>query len=209
MKRLGRALVALCSAGLALAVAVPAGAAPATTVVHLRPVDAQGRLLPGFSVGSQLTDANCQSGSPTIGNAYECVTPQSGRGVYHSCWVETDHSYVVCLVKPWQHRVVRLHVTRGYDDSAGFGTVHRPWGLRVGVNLRCLVILGPTDTTRGNTVRYACNHKTVLAGPIRRGSTWHAHAYRKIHHGSHHLTYHSRGVEPVSTAWFGKGSVHD
>lgn len=209
MRRRPASMLAAFAVGLALAVAVPASAAPATSVVHLRPVDAQGRLTTGFTVGHQFTDANCQSGSPTVGNAYECVTPQSGQGVYHSCWVQTDHSYVVCLVKPWQHRVVRLHVTRGYDDSTGFETVHRPWGLQLGATLRCLVILGPTDTTRGRTVRYACNHKTVLAGPIHRGSTWHAHAYRKIHHGGHHLTYRSRRIMPIATAWFGKSSPRD
>lgn len=203
-----RSLLVGCSVVLALAVAGPAVAAPTTSVLHLRPVDAQGRVFGGYSVGHHFTAANCQRGSPTVGKAYGCVTPQSGQGVYHSCWVQTDHNYVVCLVKPWEHRIVRLHVTRGYDDSTGFQTVHRPWGLRLGA-LRCLVILGPTDTTRGRTVRYACNHKTVLAGPIHRGATWHAHAYRKIHHGGHHLTYRSRGIKPVTTAWFGMRSMRD
>jgi hypothetical protein len=183
-----------------------APSAPATSVVHLSPVDAQGALAPGFTIRHRFGDANCESGSPTVGKAYECFTPQSGQGVFDSCWVQADHHFVLCLVEPWLHRVARLHVTRGYGKGPGFHRVHLPWGVRIGHRIRCQVILAPTDTTRGHRVDYGCNHKEVLAGRIHRGTTWQAHAYRKVHHGGHHLTYKSLGVHPIAVAWFGKPS---
>jgi hypothetical protein len=211
--RPGRLLVILALAG-GLGAAVPHGSAfatapsaPATTVDHLSPVDAQGALAPGFTIRHRFGDANCESGSPTVGRAYECFTPQSGQGVFNSCWVQADHHFVLCLVEPWLHRVARLHVTRGYGKGPGFHRVHLPWGVRIGNRIRCQVILAPTDTTRGRRVDYSCNHKEVLAGRINRGTTWHAHVYRRVHHGGHHLTYKSLGVHPIAVAWFGKPST--
>jgi hypothetical protein len=186
---------------------VAARSTPTTDVVHLSPVDAQGALAPGFTIRHRFGDANCSSGSPTVGKAYECFTPQSGQGVFDSCWVQADHHFVLCLVEPWQHKVARLHVTRGYGKGPGFHQVHLPWGVRIGNRIHCGVILAPTDTTRGHYVDYSCNHKEVLAGPINRhGATWRAHAYRKVHHGGHRLAYKSLGVRPIATAWFGKAS---
>lgn len=192
--------------GSAIAGATTA-ASPATVVTHVRPLDAQGQLAPGFTIHHRFSDANCESGSPTVGKAYECFTPQSSQGVFDSCWVQADVHYVVCLNRPWQHQVVRLHVTRGYGEGPGFHSVHLPWGVRLADRTRCQVILAPSDTTRGHRVDYNCNHKTVLAGRIRRhGATWHAHAYRKVHHGGHQLSYQPLGVQPIAIAWFGKPS---
>jgi len=196
-----------CLAAASRATVAASPSAPATSVVRLSPVDAQGALATGFTIHHRFSNANCESGSPTVGKAYECFTPQSGQGVYHSCWVQTDHHFVICLVEPWQHKVDRLHVTRGYGKGPGFHRIHLPWGVRIGNRIRCLVIVDPTDTTRGHRVDYGCNHKDVLAGPIRRrGATWHAHVYRRVHHGGNRLTYKSLGVKPIAVAWFGKPS---
>jgi hypothetical protein len=105
------------------------------------------------------------------------------------------------------HRVERLHVTRGYGDSTGFLTVHRPWGVRLRSGPKCLLILGPVHSTRGHRINYGCNHRTVLAGPIRHhAAVWRARAYRKVHHGDHRITYTALGVQPLSIAWSGKPS---
>jgi hypothetical protein len=196
-------------AGAATTSLVPTTPDAATVVARISPVDSDGALAAGYTIKHRYGDANCESGSPTVGKAYQCFTPKAPQGIFDSCWVAANQHFVVCLTQPWQHKVARLHVTRGFGDSSGFLKVHKPWGMRVGAGLRCRVILDPTDTTRGQYVDYACNHKTALAGPIRRGSTWAVHAYRKVHHGGHHLTYRSLGMQPVVTAWFGLPSQKD
>jgi hypothetical protein len=203
------AFVSALALPLSAATATPSGsvASASTDVRAVSPMDSQDHVAAGFRISHRYGDANCESGSPTVGKAYQCFTPQSPQGIFDSCWIQSDKSFVVCLVKPWLHKVERLHVTRGYGDSAGFLTVHRPWGVRLRTGPRCLVILGAVHSTRGQRIDYDCNHRIVLAGPIRHhGTTWHARAYRKVHHGGHRITYTSLGSQPLSVAWSGKPS---
>jgi hypothetical protein len=188
-----------------------AAAEPATTAIRtVSPVTAAGQLAAGFTITHRYTDANCQSGSPTTGRSYACFAPTSPEGVFDSCWVESDTSFAICLVKPWQHKVARLHVTRGYDDSHGFLTVHQPWGVRLGQHTRCLVILAPVNSAQGRPINYACNKKIVLAGSIDRGSaTWRIRAYRRVHRKRHPVHYRPMGRQPIAIAWSGKPSQHD
>jgi len=192
------------------ALARPAAVTPPTTVRTITPVTATGTLAPGYTIARHYGNANCASGSPTVGKAYQCFTPASPVGIYDACWVQANHHYVLCIEKPWQRKVTRLHVTRGYGDSSGFMTVHRPWGARLGSRIRCLVILGPVHAIHGKPRRYLCNHKIVLAGKItRRGTSWRAAEYRKIRHRGHRTTYRSLGRHPAAVVWFGKASVKD
>jgi hypothetical protein len=180
-----------------------------THVDAVRPVTADGSLAAGDSVHRRYGGASCQSGSATIGHAYRCVTPSSPHGVYDPCWVTSQRHVVVCLVKPWLHTVVRLRVTGGYDDSAGFERVQLPWGARIGAS-RCLVILGPVHTIHGRTRNYLCTHRMVLAGRFRHpGRVWRIHAYRRRHRHGHGPRYRSLGVRPAATVWFGQPSRHD
>jgi hypothetical protein len=180
---------------------------PATVVKVIGPLDTNGHLAQGYRIRHRYSNASCESGSPTTGHAYQCFTPQSPNGIYDSCWVQSNPKYVVCLTKPWLPRKAdRLHVTRGYGDSAGFLKVRKPWGVRLGLRTLCLRILGPVHTINGRSRTYDCNHRTFLAGPIRHHTaTWRAHAYRRNHHGR----YTSIGVLPVAVAWFGKPSHKD
>jgi hypothetical protein len=187
----------------------PAASAP-TDVRTVGPLDPTNRLAHGYRITHRYGDANCEIGSPTVGKAYQCFTPQASQGIFDSCWVQAHKAFVVCLVKPWQHKVARLHVTRGYGDSGGFLTVHEPWGVRLAGGPRCLVILGPVHSAGGRRVNYGCSHKVVLAGKIlRHGATWRARAYRTVHHGGHVVTYRSLGALPLSVAWSGKPSQKD
>lgn len=179
---------------------------PPTTVRVVGPLDADGRLAAGYRIAHRYGNANCESGSPTTGHAYQCFTPQSPIGIYDSCWVQADRHYVVCLTKPWLRRTDRLHVTRGYGDAPGFAKVHKPWGVRLDAPVRCLRILGPVHTINGQSRTYDCNHRKYLAGQVRRhAKSWRVHVYRLTSRGR----YTSLGMQPVSIAWFGKPSSKD
>jgi hypothetical protein len=187
-------------------------AKPAATIRRpVSPLDSANQLDAGYQVGHRYGDANCESGSPTTGTSYSCFASGSPDGVFDSCWVRADTSFAICVVKPWMHKVVQLHVSRGYDDANGFLHVQRPWGIRLGQDTRCLVILGPVHSTGGHTITYYCNHRTVLAGSVqRRSPTWRVRAYRRRrHHKRHQSPYKSLGWQPVAIAWSGKPSQRD
>lgn len=179
---------------------------PPTTVTHVSPLDADDQLAPGYRIQHRYGDASCESGSPTIGHAYQCFTPQAPVGIYDACWVQANPHYVVCLTKPWLRTTDRLHVSRGYGDAPGFSTAHKPWGVQLDARTRCLRILGPVHTINGKPRTYDCNHRKYLAGRVRhQAATWRAHVYRR----SPSDRYTSLGVQPVSIAWFGKPSRKD
>jgi len=182
------------------AIITSVAAAPAPTSIRpTSPLDAHNRLAAGFTIQHRYGDANCESGSPTTGTAYQCFSPQSAQGIFNSCWVQAQRKYVICLVKPWMRKVVRLHVTRGFGDSNGFLHAHTPWGLRIGQHTRCLVDLGSVHSAQGHAITYTCNKRVVLAGPVRRGSAvWRIRSYRKIHHKGHSATYRSLGIQPAT-----------
>ena len=59
-----------------------------TTVIHVRPVDDQGRLRTGFTVTDTVQDAKCYAGgSVKVAGAQSCV---AGEYIYDPCWTETD-----------------------------------------------------------------------------------------------------------------------
>jgi hypothetical protein len=185
-------------------------AATATKVTAVSPVDSTGKLAPGYQVAHRYSDANCASGSPMTGSSYQCFTPASRAEIYNSCWVATPRKYVDCLVAPWQRKVVRLKVTRDYGDSGGFRKVHKPWGVRLGADTRCLVILGPVHGIHGKPRTYLCNHKLVIAGKVtHHGSHWTANVYRKVRRNGHHLHYTSLGKQAPAVVWFGQPSLKD
>jgi hypothetical protein len=180
-----------------------------TAVRSVSPLDAQGHVAPAYRVRHHYGNANCESGSPATGKAYECFTPQAPQGIFESCWVQVTPGLVACLVKPWMHDVVQLHVTRGFDNTAGFMHVHMPWGVRIGSDTRCLIVLGSVHSAAGHPITYRCNHKTVLTGAIDRGAaTWRVRAYRRIAHKGKPLRFQPLGREPVAVAWFGAPSRH-
>jgi hypothetical protein len=182
----------------------------ATAVHSVSPLDSQGHLGVKYTVQHRFGAANCQSGSPTTGTTYECFTPQSPQGTFDSCWVQADTSYVICLVKPWLHNAVRLHVTRGYDDRGGFSHTGMPWGIRLGRDTRCLLDLGAVASTHGQAITYYCNNKTVLTGSVKRQhATWRVHAYRTTSRKGHPVRRKSLGLLPIAIAWYAAPSHAD
>jgi hypothetical protein len=181
----------------------PAGATAPTVVRTVSPLDATGSLKASYRVTRHLGHGTCQLGSFQIGSAYRCASPQAGEVVLDPCWpLATATSTMVCQDKPWQAKVVELHVI----DSAAGGPSSRaaamPWGLRFGANIRCLRDVGAVLRVDGNLLAYHCSHhRDVIGAPQTSGTTWRAHVYRT---GAPTATGEkSAGWQVVSIAWLG------
>ena len=183
---------------------------PATSVIQVSPVDAAGSLKPSYPVVHRYSGARCQRGSDMTGTAYRCFTPQAPDGVYDPCWLTQSDAHVVCMGKPWKHRVVQLGVTGGYDDTDAFDPQTAPWGVRLVSGRHCLFVPDSTHSIRGRPVRYHCTRHVDLAGRFDRSrQQWRVRAYRDTTPHAADATYKWLGFARVATAWFGKPSRQD
>ena len=204
---------------LAVALGAAAGLVPANAVttasasgavpdaarthrVHVRPVDATGRLRPGYHVTDRHGRANCLLGGIAVGTAYRCF---AGNVIYDPCWLQADRTHVVCLVTPWRHGVVRLHVTRGVDGSHGPAPV-RSWALRLADGTRCVRVQGATGVVDGRAISYICtDDTTVLLGEAdTSGDGW---RIRTAVDPSGGYDYTAAGFQPVDTSYVGRRSL--
>ena len=194
---------------MAAALLLPASAS-ATDIHRVRPVDANGALFPDYTVAHHYSGARCQRPSASIGSAYRCFSAQAPGGVYDPCWVTETNEQVVCLIRPWKHRVVQLEVTDGYDDSEEFRHVAHPWAAKLASGRHCLFQPGSTHSINGRAVRYHCTRHVDLAGRFDRSrSQWRVRAYRDMTPHAADASYRYLGRARVATAWFGKPSRPD
>jgi hypothetical protein len=185
-------------------------ASGATVIRQVSPVDADGALLPGYTIAHRYSGAGCQRGSALTGTAYRCATSRAPQGVLDPCWVTQTSERVVCLDEPWRHRVVRLTVDGGYDSKAEFGHQPSPWGVRLASKQRCLLHPASVESVNGRPVRYYCTKRVVLAGRFDRSTrTWRIRAYRNTTPHAEQPTYRSLGRARVVTAWRGSPSRTD
>jgi hypothetical protein len=190
--------------------APPAEAGSATTIIHVSPVDAAGDLQPSYTVAHHYSGARCQRRSATTGSAYRCFTAQAPDGVYDPCWVTQTNEHVVCLDRPWKHKVVRLAVTGGYDDSDAFRHQASPWSVQLASGRHCLFVPDSTHSINGRPVRYHCTRHVDLAGRFdRTRKQWRVRAYRDTTPHADDATYQWLGFARVVTAWFGQPSRPD
>jgi hypothetical protein len=192
--------VAVCAALFVPLAASAAG--PATSVRTVSPLTPDGALKDGYRVVHLLRHGTCQNGSFMTGVADRCSTPQTHGAVLDPCWPTPHPRTYVCQAKPWQHKVVKLHV----DGSAagGPGQHHQalPWGMRVGGKVRCLLDVGSVRRLNGHQLLYHCTHHRDVFRPLRHGgSRWKAHVYRT--HASTRSGYRAVGWRPVRVAWYG------
>lgn len=205
------ATLAVLAGALPQPAAARAATASATTIVRVRPVSRAGVRLPGFSVTRTYRRASCVAGSEAIGAAYRCF---AGNIVADPCWVQHDRHFVTCLARPWDHSVIRLHVTKGYSGGPPGPPAGRshPWGVRTstvasagahGRALRCLRSQGATGSVGGKPITYVCGRHYGLAGRIDRSSPlWSAELVRQVGSG-----FVPGGTVMLPTAWFGKPSL--
>jgi hypothetical protein len=180
-------------------------AATSTAVTHVRPVDASGRLLPGYRVTRNLGKAQCLFGSEATGTAYRCF---AGNFVIDPCWVADNRSYADCLSEGWGHAVWRLHVTKGFDNS-GF-TTHGsrgalPWGVQEVGGIRCGFAQGASGGVGKYRINYFCpkTPKEALVGDVDRSTgPWTIRRARDTGHGH----YVRDGRVQLERVWYGKPS---
>lgn len=187
-------------------IAAPSGsAAPsvtaarsATRVVMASPVGPAGHLLPGYRVAKRLPGGMCKPTSTVTGNAYRCVV----RFTYDPCWLTAKHAYVVCLTSPYQRKVTRIHVTRGYHNAGGLGDpVRIPWGLQLANGVKTTRIGGDFGKVRGQRINYSYNDfKVVLYGrPDKSQPVWRIRKARDA--GG--FRFKPAGWVAIKKAWFG------
>jgi hypothetical protein len=182
------------------------GAAAATSTVHVRPLDASGRLKPGYHVAHRFGRTSCFLGGIADGAAYRCFA--GNNAILDPCWRESATSlYLDCLVTPWRHAVVRLHATKGIDDSGGALHNARPWAVRLHDGTRCVGSQGAAGAVGGLGISFFCLHTTtVLVGDIdRSGSVWRIRVARTSDGGRH---YRLGSPHRISRAYVGEPSLH-
>jgi hypothetical protein len=194
-------IAAPASAGLAAATAADASLAP-TKVVHLRPVDRKGNLLPGYAISHDRSGGRCEAGSEETGDSYRCF---AGNVVYDPCWVATGRSQAICLPAPWSFTAVRLEVTKGFDNAGRSNrTATTPWGVQLINGEQCVLLSGATGAVGGRRINYGCQHvKYVLIGNVDK----HQKVWRIRKAKRSHGNFKAAGWVKLSKAWFGKPSL--
>jgi hypothetical protein len=175
-----------------------------TATLHVAPVGHRGHLRSGYRVVDRVGGASCIYGSEPVGHAYRCFGGDSG--VYDPCWVQnTRKPNVLCLGTPWLHRVVQLHVTRGFNDSAGtIGSRFGPWAMRTVSDHRCYFSQGATGTVNGFRLNYGCGGKITLVGDVDKSQpVWRIR--KAIYVGNYH--YAMDGWVNLSKTWYGKATL--
>jgi len=168
IRRVGRlviAFAALAGTWCAMTAASPRSAqasSTATSVVHVSPLDADGHLRAGFNVIHQYGRTQCILGSFAVGDAYRCFA--GNDEIFDPCWVQNVIGpYVICAETPWTHKVIRLHVSKGFDESYRAKPSSYPWAMTLANGLRCVGLQGATGDVDGYGISYGCSdHQTVL-----------------------------------------------
>ena len=174
----------------------PAVTRSSTTIHHVRPVDAHFALRAGYRVAASKGHAKCFTDSLIQQGTWRCIARNL---LFDPCWrLGSTPDHAVCLVKPWQRGVVRLHLT--HPPAALGAGPHTVWGLRLANGSRCLVFTGAADTFQGHRISYYCNRRWILLGrPDRSGAVWTVLTARgKPGH------YQAMGTKRLNDAWYAK-----
>jgi hypothetical protein len=187
----------------------PAG----TRVLSVRPVDAAGRLAPGYTVSATVTASpgsasasGCSSGSEALAGAYRCFG--NNNFIYDPCWAEGPApSSVLCPARPWSTSVVRVRLS-GPLEPPSTPEPGSPWGLRLSNGLKCVAAQGAHDSFNGKVVDYACGdlqykagNTSVLRGIDRSQALWRVQTVLDSPAG---FTYTPGPVVSVAVAWYAK-----
>lgn len=167
-------------------------AVAATSVVQVRPLDADGKLKDAYRVKESVTRARCDrgiqplAGSPSVavGGALLCTSDRLAVS-WDPCWPETGRSRpsVICLSRPWRHDVTRLFITEELPVVPQ-GNRSYTWGVELASGLRCRVSIGAHDDVEDEVITYYCGDDDKLGLVLltfdESEPLWTAHAARYV-----------------------------
>ena len=181
---------------------LPTSSAPAsssarltsTAVRHVSPLDSNGHLKSRYDLVN-VRRGHCFTTSFENGRLFRCL---GGNFLHDPCWKESGRHSVICLDRPWSHRVTRLNLTRRLPARDTYGPTD--WGLRLasGINVNCQHSQGASGTVGGKPISYFCAHGWALLGshPNRSQPVWTMDTAKRVN-GS----YHPRSRKNLSVAW--------
>lgn len=157
----------------------------------MAPVTRSRELRPGYRISS-YGRGYCWTTSFANPSLYRCL---HGNRIQDPCWSYRTGAAVLCLAQPWQHRLLRLTLTKPLpDNSTGRGGV---WGLTMMSGVNCQSSSGAHERFHGHVVSYYCSRRWVLLGhPDRRPSRWQMLTARRV--GGQ---YRIRGTRGLRAAW--------
>ena len=175
-----------------------------TAIIHVRPVDDQGRLRADFLVTQTVHDAKCPLSSEKVGELANACN--AGEFIYDPCWTERDGPSgpsVICMTDPWTHNVERL-LTATTIAPAAETAGGSPWGIELADGQRCRVSTGahasinPSGGRDADVVDYYAGLGLALRGIDKSHAVWTATAVRYIDKD------HYERVDPmaIATVWF-------
>ncbi len=195
-------LVGLCSSGVAIAQSPSVPAASRTVTRQVRPVDSKGVLNRGYSVASTKSrSTSCFADSIGVSGAWRCA---AGNYIYDPCWAEAGRGIrVVCVGAPWEHRVVRLDLSKRLPRIYPYRNPPA-WGMQLETGNQCVFLDGATGVIGGQRINYGCEeHNVSLSGRIgRRHEPWRIQA-DVLHDGR----YVRGAVAPITIVWDAQPSV--
>lgn len=168
----------------------------ATTVLQVRPLDANGQLRDDFEVRKTITKkANCLIDSEKVKSALRC---SAGDFLYQPCWIETGSKpAAICLIDPWDRYVSRLKNLSPPPSAPKVGDFSDPWGIELENGRRCSVLTGAHSSVGTEAMDYDCGGRLfLLRGIDQTTPVWHVRSARFVD-GSYRFNDHA-----IRTAWF-------
>ena len=171
------------------------GIAASTRVHRVSPLNASGQLSSHYTVAS-VRRGYCWTSSSIRPDLYRCFR---GNLIVDPCWPAANRASVLCILRPWSHRVLRLRLARGLPATQPGAS--RGWGLTLRSGNNCLFSSGAHDQFHGHTILYYCHRNWVLLDePDQSQPGWTIRTARR--EGDHYV---ARGIRPLTDAWRAKG----
>jgi hypothetical protein len=134
MKRL-RSLTVASVCVVATTVAACSSSSKATEVVKIAPLDISGKVRSGYSITHMTGDIGCYASSPSAVDS-DIVSCGDTANAADVCWVNPDHTTVLCGVSPWDKKL------REFTSAASIKTSKpeadpMPWAMELGSGDKC------------------------------------------------------------------------
>ncbi len=167
---------------LALAAPAVAAGAPATHVIRFAVTDAGGKLLPGFTVTSNVR-GSCWTGSLSTfrADAWRCMV---GNEIRDPCYAPATNARVVyCPSSATLKSLLAITLTKplplNESNHGGANSVANPTMIVLSGGASCWFLTGASEAIHGMRANYGCSDGRVLVGDVDRSAPrWRIRAAR-------------------------------